>query len=417
MQNEEITEVEETTETAAQGAIDVSENKGLARIEDKVNLPVIPETLNINGVELNIAILTSEIAEVEKMAIAGVTDKEGYDKAVAKLKSISKLRTTSEAWRKKVMAPVLKFGKDLKKPIDEAAELCKKGEKHLEDIIAPIDNYIEEQRLLAEQEKDRVAAVRAEEIVAMGGVLKNGTYNFEHDGGIFILASDLRALNEEDYKKATVDIELAWKEETDRLQAIKDAEEAEQNKLKAQLQDLNAERTEFRKEQLEMKGYALGETINDVWFKGDGEGITEEQILTLDAAGWKALFVPVPVVAPEPEVQQQTSFASIADDFKEPVDIEPERESMTIPSASFGSVIISQPAKETVQVIEPSAIEENVLTRSLVFTKLKPFIQFPFGKLQMRIAIKEKLDVATSDIKGEVETGDINDQLSYVLFE
>lgn len=415
MENEQLHEVEETTETAAQGAIDVSENKGVVKFEENVNLPVIPETLMINGVELNLNLLTDRIAEIKKMKIDGITDEAGYNEAVKVKKEISKLRTSSEAWRKKVMSPVLKFGKDLKGKIDSAGTLCEDGEKHLDSIIKPIEDFIELERQKAELEKDRIAEERAEYIVSIGGVLKNGTYNFEHDGGIFILAADLRSLREEDYQKELADINNAWQVEQDRLQAIKDAEEAEQNKLKSQLEDLNAERTEFRKEQLEMKGYALDDEGKD-WFKGGASEITEEQIITLDASAWKLLLNP-PIVVETPVVETISSFTNIADDFAE---VE-EPKATIVGTKTLGEQLAELPMTSNSFAeslgIEEKPADETVFTRTIVFTKDKPWIEAKSadGEATLRLCPTEMVDRATEGL-GEHELTEMSDKLTLIIF-
>jgi len=420
------TEVEETTEAAAEGAIDVSEPQtgaAVVKFEEKINVPVIPATLNINGVELNITKLKKEVDTVKKMKINGLGDEKGYNEATAKLKELRKLRTGSEAWRKKVMAPVLKFQKDLKKQIDDAGDLCEEAEKYLEAEIKPIDDAILIARQKAEEAKDELAKTRTAELIAVGGVHDGvGTINFPLDPGLFVLSEDLRTLVDEAYLVTYYEAKRLFDDEQTRLQGIEDEKQQEQLKLKSQVEDLNAERTEFRKEQLEMKGYSF---VEERGFYNETIVITEEQIRTLDAAAWKALLNP-PVVE-VPEVKEETEdekdkakgigkynpFAGVSIGF----DVEPE---IAAEVPLFDASEFTDEEEPFQSFAEPEApVEvEKVITRTLVFSESKPFVEFIVGNgFKMRIHPLEYDHLCRTEDGIGVGDGSVNEQLRFQLIK
>lgn len=425
MENQEIdaVEAEETNESAAQGAIEVSENKAeLVKIEDKLIVPVIPETLNVNGVELNIKKLAKEVAEAKKMKIDGLGDKKGYDDAVATLKALSKLRTSSDNWRQAVMKPVLKFQRELKAKVDEAGKLCEGAEAHLKAIIKPIDDAVEIARQEAETKKDELAKERVTELISLGGVLDaNGdTLNFPLDGALFVLRADLRTYTPEAYDLVKKPIQEVWDAEQARLQEIADKEEQEKSLLKSQVEDLNAERTEFRKEQLEMKGFEINPISNN--YAKEATEITEEQIMTLNAAEWKALLNPP---APIVEDTADEELPSLNDS----VDYTPVTEkaysgfrgsSSTIKdfSSEFEDVIEPVYAENVTELPETEEVlvsVEKVITRTLVFSEVKPFVEFTVGNGFSMLVFPNEYALSFERTKQVATEGSVNDQLKFEL--
>lgn len=429
-------ETEETTDPAAPGALEVTGTSeatetGIAVLPDPV-LPAIPESLNINGVELNITKLTAEIAEIKLMTIDGLGDEKGYLAAKEKLAATTKLRTSSDKWRQKVMAPLLKFGKDLKKPIDEAEKLCKEGEEYLKKIIKPIDDAVEIARQEAEKAKDDLAAERATLLIAIGGVFDGkGTYNFEHNAGAFFLSTDLREMTPEKWDEDYKEVKDSWDLEQQRLQDIEDAKNAETNLLKGQVEDLNKERTAFRiKELVKFEGFTESED-KERYTRGELV-ISKEQVLTTPMEEWDALLNPVveevpEVVAPVAEapapvkksggttyggaIKQGYVASSIASDFA----TEPEPASAPIAEAELtltdlGGQLVS----------EAPAVVESTFIRSFVFSETKPFIDFAVGQFTMRIYPIEK-EIQANTFLGELEqialNGTINEQLNFLLIK
>ena len=372
--NAEAFEVEETNEPAAQGAIDISDNIKEVALLDKATLPAIPDTLTINGVDFNVEQIRKSVAEIEKMKIDGLGDKAGYDAAVEKLKATSKLRTTSEAWRKNVMKPVLKFGKDLKYKIDEGGELCEKAEAHLKKIIKPIDDAVEIARQEKEAEKDRIAEERQKIIISYGGVFNGaGTYDFPHEPAIFILANKLRELSDEDFEKEVVDIKAAWQEEVNRLQKIDEEENAEKNRILELSKTLNQKRTALRLKELRLEGY-----INqDGLFSKEGEDgtVTMEMVELWEDNDWDTIFA-------EEEVSDQNITIAQDQEFANDVPVGAHTETVVpVPEGIEGFGLDEVTPEEQPAVEEPEILKAaTVQNCTLYFNNSdKPYIEIPFS--------------------------------------
>ena len=422
------TEVEETTESAAEGAIDVStepKSKGVTIFTEKIIMPVIPDTLVINGISVNNDDLEKTLnKEILTMTIKDLNEKEGLKAAELKLSELSKLRTGSETWRTKTVMPsVNTFGKELKAKIDKTGEICSKGETYLKGIIAPIKKAAELALEREETAKDELAKTRTAELIAVGGVHDGvGTINFPLDPGLFVLSEDLRTWVEDTYLEKYYEAKRLFDDEQTRLQAIEDEKSQEALNLKSQVEDLNAERTEFRKEQLEMKGFDFNDERG---FYNDKMLITEEQIRTLDAASWKALLNPpvvevaevkeeLPEVKPAPSSshamnQNYNPFAGVSSGF----DVEETETPEELPV--FDAAFFTE-EETTSEVEETPAPVEKVITRTLVFSESKPFVEFVVGNgFNMLIFPKEyEQMIPTEDMVG---SGSINEQLKFQLIK
>lgn len=408
---------EETNDVASSDAINIDQKEtGIARLEDKVQLPVIPATLNINGIELNIPALKEQVEVAKKMVIDGLGDKKGYDDAKATLKAMANLRTSSEKWRKQVMAPVLKFGKDLKKPIDEAAELCESAETYLKDIIKPIEDAVLIAQQQAEEAKDLLAVERAAELVKLGGVFDGqGTYNFPYDPDLFVLQESLRELAPEAYIVKLDEIQASYDIEQKRLQAIEDAKVQETTGLKTKLEDLNAERTESREEILQLKGFTFDS--NGFYTKGDIV-ISAEQLLYYDKDQWKELLNPTVTQITPDEAAPGPIYHSGSGSVQ---GFAPESTSTHVEQApSVGDSIVSDFAgfAAATPVEEQPVVEaEKVMTRTLVFSEAKPFVEFAVGTYTMAVFPNEYASMITFTEDQVAVQGQFNDQLQFKLIE
>lgn len=421
-----VTPSEDTMESAAPGAIEVTEETGISVFESEVKkLPVVPKTLIIGGIEVNNDTLKETIEkDVLTMKIDGLGDKKGYDAAVVKLKELSKLRTGTKNFYAEVTKPVNVFRKNFKSQTDETQDLCTKGETYLEGIIEPIKNAVEIARQEAEKAKDELAVTRAEEMIALGGVYDGqGTYNFSYDGALFITSENLRELVDEAYLLKKDEIQTSFDLEQKRLQAIEDAKAQETTKLKSQVEDLNEERTEFRKEQLEMKKFKWDGV--GFYVKGE-EVISEDQILNLDKDQWKELFNPKPTVETHEQVGGEAGYVTVprmttgsvggftpesTSSHAEPTQAPPVTDSIVGDFAGFVPVEQEEVATEAMK--EP--VDITVLTRSLVFSQVKPFISFMVGsEYTMTIFPNEYADkIQISDEL--LMDGTVNEQLQFKL--
>lgn len=385
-------EVEETNEAAAPGAIEINDSgesteasKAIVKLEDKVSIPVIPKTLNINGVEVNNDKLRVTIdTEVKTMKINGLGDKEGFDKAEAKLKELSKLRTGSERWRSGVvMKPILAFQKSLKAQVDKTGELCTEGETYLESIIKPIKDAIDIAREEEEKRKDELAKTRRESLVKdFGGVFDgDGTINFPHDTSLFILSTSLRTLSDEDYESEITNIKNAWAIEAARLQAIEDEKSAEANKVKALGQSLNAKRTALRiKELTKFEGYEL--SAPGIYMRAEHEIVTQEDIEGMEDDAWEAM-----IEGKTEEVNEEEVIAQSA-----PVEVEKPKPAgppsfltdrnphVSAPVTNESPVETTHTAETVEEVTPADVIESSPITRSLVFSDVKTHYVIPVSK-------------------------------------
>lgn len=280
------------TNEEIQTAEEVVESTDLVQIEFK--LPVIPEQLNINGVDVSDVLLLEKEKEADGLKIKDHLDDEGYEAMKEFSKQVQKIRTKSEDFRNEVSKPVRDVLSDFKKRTDGFGAICKRIEAKLEPQLKKHENYKEEER----KRKAELAKVEAEKraiLLVENGMVYNGagTYRFpEHlDQSIFVLSDDLIEKTDDEFDVELAEIKTVWGAELERLAKIKEAEDAKTSLLANQVADLNEERTEFRKEQLEGKGF-LQDSSND-WVGLSGTTtITEQQILTATKDEWKELLNP-----------------------------------------------------------------------------------------------------------------------------
>lgn len=423
----ETVHAEETNDVAAAGAIDVSEKStetGVVAFTEKIIMPVIPDTLVINGVKINETELRKKVSEAKKMVIKDLNDIEGLKKAEETLKEFSKTRTGSETWRTKTVMPsVNKFGKDLKKRIDTFAEICQDGEDYLTKIITPIKKAAELALQKQEEAKDLLAVERAAELVKLGGVFDGqGTYNFPYDADLFVLQESLRELAPEAYVVKLDEIQASFEIEQKRLQAIEDAKVNEANALKGKVEDLNAERTEMRVENLELKGFK--ENAMGLFVNGDVI-LSYNDIITLDKDQWKELLNPAPVVDNGPGIPMDVSPSGgiryapsnspqgFAQESTSP-HVEPDQ------APSVGDSIVSDFADfaAATPVEEQPVVEaEKVMTRTLVFSEAKPFVEFAVGDYTMVVFPNEYEAMITFTEEQIAVKGQFNEQLQFKLIE
>lgn len=394
----------------AQGA-EVAEEQEVSS-ELQITVPKrVPDVILINGVETSRALITEQKEEVLAMKINGLEDEKGYNEAIEKRKLIKKTRTASEKWRKDFFAPFLSFKKEVDDRFKEDSADYKLMEEHLDKEIEPVEKAVEIARQKAEERKDQLAEERAGMLISVGGVFDGkGTYNFESlDGGLFILAGNLRTWSEEEFAVEYNQIKALW----DAQQAEVQAQEALKNK---EVEDLNSERTELRIEQLENRGYALGEHINDTYFKGDSEGITMDQIKTLNKDDWKSLLNPVAVATPEPVKEEPATvptsshnspqpassspFSGIATGFS-PDDLEKPSANSTTHEEANATPEVAEVAPTETQ--EPEVEEDSSgFKLELIFSNAQPYLEIPMGKtLKQRIFHESDKDLVLDGIPKE----------------
>lgn len=401
MKDTETLHAEETTDTASANAIEVG-TKQLAKLEDKLIVPIIPETLNINGVELNNDKLASDMdSNVMTMKIVDVTDDIGYDNAVAKLKEIAKLRTTTESWRKEVMKPVLAFQKGLKGTIDRTAEICLKGEVYLKSIIEPIENFKEAEKERINKEKEIKAEERAKQLIEIGFIYNGaGTYDFSLNGADFVLAQQLKDWNDEQFQGEYDRVKVEWDAEQERIAKVaKDKADAEA-KLKTEV-NLFADRIKnFRLKELKFEGYVSIPS----GFTNDVTTITHEDIANLTDDEWDAKLayveevkqIEVETVIENVEVATEPEIDLFAE-FKVPTDVEEK-------IADFAGQVFEATKPMEIPSEAESVLYTTTYSANLVFTKETPYIETALGTMKLRLFHTETKS-ASLDGVGEDKIG------------
>lgn len=381
---------------------ETQENVGL-----QIVVPEVPQTINVYGVEINNDKLRKEVAEIKGMKIDGITDKAGYDLAKEKLTIIRKLRTNSEKWRKETTAPMLKFQKDLKAVVDTTGEICKEAETHLETIIKPIDDYVEEQRLAAEKAKDALAETRAQEIVSVGGLYDGkGTYNFGFDAALFVLQDSLRDLTDEEYEEMMQPIRAGWNAEQEKDAQAKQAQQAEAEAGKQALQILKDKTIKFRTKELIFEDFE--EKAPGVW-KKENITVTQEQLENLSDDNWEALLA------------GKLSNEAVGE---APVEGTPAANTSAFNSVSDFMTDEDEPAVEQNPIAEveqeEATSEERNSVYSRKFTEASPFIELAIGKnFLMRYYTAEFEYEANSDIDPQTiaQSGTLDGNLIYILIK
>lgn len=419
MKDTETLHAEETTDIASASAIEVG-TKQLAKLEEKLIVPLIPETLNINGVEINTDRLAEQISQVKLMKIVDVTDEIGFENATAKLKEISKLRTSSESWRKEITKPVLAFQKELKSKVDKIGTLCADGEDYLKSIIEPIENFKESEKERINKEKEIKAEERAKQLIEIGFIYNGaGTYDFSLNGADFVLAQQLKDWNDEQFQCEYDRVKVEWDAEQERVAKVaKDKADAEA-KLKTEV-NLFADRIKnFRLKELKFEGYVLNQS--GVYTNANNL-ITEADIANLTDEEWEAKLAHVEEVKP-------VKVETVAETVDEAIQtLEDELDTLFSGDSSFAEfhtipdvveeVIESEhkavdktpldlgafDEKNRVQVTYMAQLDEEVFTTELTFTKETPYIETALGTMKLRLFHTETKS-ASLDGVGEDKIG------------
>lgn len=387
----------------------------------KIEVPAIPDVLNINGVEVSEDLIKQKIAELKLIKIADCFDEENIEKLAEAKKRILKLRTGSKTWRENLMKPVNSFGKDLKAKIDRFGELCAEGEKAADDMMIPIEKELEELRTKKAREAEAEFQRRVGLLIANGAVTTDGSsFSFPHDTNLEINAVLLKEMELDVFEAEFTEIEASWKKEVARLDKIKADKEAEEAAFKAQIATLNEKRTKVRRKELKYDEFE--EIEPGVWSKNDVQ-FTEDDILTLEDEIWESrLDIANEMVAPdmpeeEPQVISPIASGNLKASSASSGDWKPRTPLHTLGAEfadEFEEVIVEEAP-------EPVKVEAKVFTRSFVFTETNPYVEFEVitGKFLQRIFPVEFATLASISIAdGSIlNAGAINDQLAFIVFK
>lgn len=389
-----------------------------------VSVPVIPDVLNINGVEFSEEKLRNEVDEIRKLTLKDDFDEEGYLKIKETKSRLTKTRTGAQKWRTQTSKPLTDFNSRLKKKVDDGCAIISEGEEYLESIIVPYENYRETERLRIENEKEAKAVERGLLIKAIGFENNGaGTWDFTLDGADFILHSTLKDWNDEQFNMEYERFKAIWDAEQERLKAEEEARLGAEAKLQSQVADLNAERTEMRKELLEMRGYVL---TDGFYNNGTHQSISEGDVVnTPTKAEWDALFVLIPkemetveeqqIIAPEP--LNEVEMPDVSDmSFEVPEIVE------DVPTVAHVEPIAEIGHEETV-LDTPTAPEftkdETTYDCHLVFTKDNPYIEVPIGMMKIRLYHSELEGVSLEGVEKDniALTGEIKGELKFTVMK
>lgn len=385
---------------------------------------LVPDEITINGVKSSDAILDKLKEEVKAMEIKGLTDDEGFNAAVKKLDEVKKAAREEERWRKSFFDPFLKFKKALDTRITKT-NVAKYDEmqEHLEKIIKPIQDFkeLEKERLLKEQEAK--AEERAKLLISVGLVFNGaGTYDFSLDQSEFILHSTLKDWNDEQFNMEYERFKAIWDTEQERLKAEEEARLGAEAKLQSQVADLNAERTEMRRELLEMRGYVL---TDGFYNNGTHQSISEDAVInTPTKAEWDALFVLIPkemetveeqqTIAPEPlnEVEMP-DVNDMSFEVPEIVEDVPLINHTPIPEISHEENPLH------ISGVPEFTKDETTYDCHLVFTNDEPYIEVPIGMMKIRLYHSELEGVSLEGVEKDniALTGEIKGELKFTVMK
>lgn len=198
------------------------------------------------------------IAEMKKeytgLTIAGIDDKEGYEKVHKARMLVRSKRTDVEKKRKELKADSLKFGRAVDA---EALRIT----AMLEEIETPLSK--EEERIDAEHERIKLEAEKKEKERIQKRIDALGKFNYVIDYAMVMDMTDERyeielahakeswEREQEAERTRLAEIERQKREEQERIANIKLQQEQEAKRLKEEADKIRAERTRIAKEQEE----------------------------------------------------------------------------------------------------------------------------------------------------------------------
>jgi copper chaperone CopZ len=349
-----------------------TENTTTELVQVKFELPVIPEVLNINGIEVSNDLLLEQEKIADTLTINGFLDEEGYAAMKDFKNKVLKMRTQSEAYRKKIAKPVTDKLSELKGVTDGFGLICKRIEDKLAPKLEAYENYKEEERKRIAEENKAKAEARAVILVENGMQFNGaGTYRFpEHlDQSVFVLQDELGEMTDDEFEAKLSEVKPVWEAEAERVAKVKADQEKAQLEKDRLIADVNEERTEFRKEQLSDKGFEFDADLN-MWFKEGFTAISETDILKTNKDDWKGMITPTKV--------QVVDFGNYTDAAMPNLDVrvvEPVTEAVSFYEPSTETVTFDTVEEvKFEEAIEPSeAKSEHRNDVVLLFDKEYPF--------------------------------------------
>lgn len=362
----------------------VTEETGVI-LKSEFTAPALPTVLDKDG---SLELIKKARLKYESIKVDGTKDKANYKLVVG---GIKELKDSRLAWIKSVKETVLTpadaWLKTLKEDIKEIEQAFKDGEEALRIEKDRIDTLKAEEAQAEENRKTALLATRVEILVGLGGKQSNNQYVFDYDMALFVTVAQMKESNDKQWEAIMKDIQKSYDAEQKRIEDVRLAQEAEQLKLQSQVADLNAERTEMRKEILEARGFEF-EPVLEVYIKGE-TAITSSQVINLDATAWKEAITPV--VKPE----QSAIVDNVA--AKEETPVEAPKSAMQ-PSQSFDE---PKPTAKFVMPVIDDEPDQKKIDITINFTEEKSFISFNLGIFTQRIYPIEFAEIAMRDIDAE----------------
>lgn len=360
-----------------------------------------------------------------KVVIADTKDKDNYKLVVV---GISELRTSRLAWVKSVKETVLdpakSWVKDLGDSIKEIEEEFKSGEEELKGKKDAIDKLKADEKAEEERKKTERLTGRIEKLMTLGAKNTGANYTFEYDLSLFVPVFSLKDMDDAKFDKQLKSIQLAFDAEEKRKQDEANAATllAEQNK--AASEQLAAKQRKLRIKELTLTGFE--QDVTGAWKLNEIE-VSDSAIDNIPDEDWDHLME---IALQEPTAKEDDNF-----DFT-PTQVDLTAQAVAIEATEqeedfeFTPTAVSNTTTvEAVERFEATPIEteevkpiisEDSYIRSFVFTKDKPYISFAVGQGTMTQVICDtaKIDVVVEKLGlSQFESGEVNGQLSFILFK
>lgn len=223
-----------------------------------LDTPEVEKLAPITKVEVEIARMRNEYSG---LTIAGVDDREGFNKVSTARKEVKAVRVQVEKERKALVDDAVKWQRQVN-------EVAKGITAQLEEIETPLEemekaHLAEKERIKQEAERLRKEKIqnRCQVISSVSGTTFNGVaYTL---GKFKIEFSAIETLSDDDFQSKVEELEVEYqiileerlaaeraaKEEADRLEAIRKEQEAAAAELKRQQEELEAEKLRIAEEQ------------------------------------------------------------------------------------------------------------------------------------------------------------------------
>lgn len=274
---------------------------GLSVFEEQaksVNLPDIPKTMVIGGLDFSEELIQKEVDNIKKVVLKSQDDKATYDALKAKKQQFVKTRTAPENFRKDVVKPLADWQKKLKSQTDAYGELAKQGEDHCSAQMKIYEDWEEEQERLKQEATQALVKARTADLQSVEGIINPGSlhWTFKHLPSKLVENSDLEDMDDSEWNGLMAELEKSYNDAQEALRLEREAFEASKNSV-----------FNTRMQMLQLVGgYQQQEGGS---FLKNGHTLTEQQIRETLDADWMPLVMSHNEPKASPFAQQPTTKA------------------------------------------------------------------------------------------------------------